>query len=56
VIAPVVAFQLVAHWSPQTISWLGAGLIVAATLILVPEIKFGGRARKAAALVEEVSE
>ena len=56
VIAPVVAFQLAAYWSPQAISWLGAGMIVAATLVLVPEIKAGKRGRPAAALTEEVSE
>lgn len=56
VIAPVVAFQLVGHWSVSAISWLGAGLIVAATLLLIPEIKFGRGARQGAALTEEVSE
>jgi len=56
VIAPVVAFQLAAWWSPQTISWLGAGLILAATLILIPEIQAGKRGRPASALTEEVSE
>jgi len=56
VLAPLVAFQLVACWSPQAISWLGAGMILAATLILVPEIKAGKRGRPAAALTEEVSE
>jgi MFS family permease len=56
VLAPVVVFQLASFWSPQAISWFGAGLIVIATAILIPEIKFGKRARKASALVEEVSE
>jgi len=57
VLAPVVAFQLVAHWSVAAISWLGAGMIVAGTLLLIPEIKFGKHARPAAvALTEEVSE
>ena len=56
VLAPMVAFQLVAHWSLAAISWLGAGMIVAATLLLIPEIKFGRNARPAAALTEEVSE
>lgn len=56
VLAPVVAFQLVAHWPLAAISWLGAGLIVVATLLLIPEIKFGRGARPAAALTEEVSE
>jgi MFS family permease len=56
VIAPVVAFQLIAHWPVAAISWLGAGMIVAATLLLIPEIKFGKGARPGAALTEEVSE
>jgi len=54
VIAPAVGFQLVAHWSVTAISWLGAGLIVLATLLLVPEIKAGKFARPATALTEEV--
>jgi MFS family permease len=56
VLAPLVAFQLAAHWSPQAISWLGASMIFVATLILLPEIKTGKRGRPAAALTEEVSE
>lgn len=56
VLAPLVAFQLVAHWSVTAISWLGAGMIVAATLLLIPEIKLGRNAKPAAALTEEVSE
>lgn len=56
VLAPVAAFQLVGHWSVAAISWLGAGMIVAATLLLIPEIKFGKNARPAAALTEDVSE
>src|SRR5258706_1768734 len=45
VIAPVVAFQLAMHWAPQTISWLGAWMILAATLIQIPEVKAGTRVR-----------
>jgi len=56
VIAPVVAFQLVMHFPLAAISWLGAGLIVVATLLLIPEIKFGKGARPGARLTEEVSE
>jgi MFS family permease len=56
VLAPVAAFQLVGHWSVAAISWLGAGMIVAATLLLIPEIKFGKNARPAVALTDEVSE
>ena len=55
VLAPVVAFQLVGHWSVTAISWLGAAMIVAATLVLIPEAKFAKNARRAAALTEEVS-
>jgi MFS family permease len=56
VLAPVVAFWLVEHFSVTAISWLGAMMIVFATLLLIPEIKFGKTARPAAALTEEVSE
>lgn len=56
ILAPIVAFQLAAHWSVSSISWLGAGMIVVATLILIPEIKFGRSAKPAAALTEEVSD
>jgi MFS family permease len=56
VLAPMLAFQLVGHWSVAAISWLGAGMIVAATLLLIPEIKYGRTAGRTAALTEEVSE
>ena len=56
VLAPVVAFWLVGQFSLAAISWLGAIMIVFATLLLIPEIKFGKTARPAAALTEEVSE
>ncbi|MBI3850627.1 MAG: MFS transporter [Verrucomicrobia bacterium] len=56
VLAPLVAFQLVSGVSMQVLGWISAGLIVAGTSMLIPEIKFGKGARQAAALVEEVSE
>lgn len=56
VVAPIVAFQLLAHLPILTISWISVGLILAATLVLIPELQFGWRARPAEALVEEVSE
>jgi len=56
ILAPIVAFQLAARWSVSSISWLGAGMIIVATLILIPEIKFGRSARPAAVLTEEVSD
>ena len=56
VVAPVMAFQLLAHWSVAQISWLSVGLILAGTALLIPELKAGRQARPAGALVEEVSE
>jgi len=56
VLAPVAAFWMVGHFSLAAISWLGATMIVFATLLLIPEIKFGKTARPGAALTEEVSE
>ncbi len=54
VAAPLVAFYLVARLSPHALGWISVGLIVVASLFLVPEIRFGKAARPAAALVEEV--
>ena len=56
VVAPFVAFHLVSGLSFQLIGWIAVGLILIAISFLIPEIKFGKEARKAAALVEEVSE
>jgi MFS family permease len=56
VLAPLVAFHAVSALSVETLGWISAALIVFASLLLIPEIKFGRRARPAAALVEEVSE
>jgi len=56
VLAPVVAFYVVTAYPLAAVAALGSALIVAGTLILVPEIRESKRARKAPALVEEVSE
>jgi hypothetical protein len=56
VIAPITAFQLAQTFSLTTLGWVSALLILAASALLLPEIKFGGRGRGAGALVEEVSE
>lgn len=56
VLAPIVAFQLAGVVALPTLGWFSAGLIFVASLMLLPEIPRGRRARKAAALVEEVSE
>ena len=56
VLAPIVAFTLVQRFSLELLAGISAALIVAASLLLLPEIKFGKRARKGVALVEEISE
>jgi len=56
VIAPLVAFHLIAGLPLHLAGWICAGLILIGTALLVPEIKAGKGARKAAALVEEVSD
>jgi hypothetical protein len=56
VIAPAVAFQALASCSIQTLGWISAGLIVLASLMLVPEIKWDRHVKPATVLVEEVSE
>ena len=56
VLAPLVAFTLAQKLSLEILAGFSAALIVAASLLLLPEIKFGKRARKGVALVEEISE
>lgn len=56
VAAPLTAFYLIGRFSLGTVGWLAAALIATATLLLLPEIKLGRTARRATALVEEVSE
>jgi hypothetical protein len=56
VLAPLAAFQAVQHWTPATMGWAGAGLIVAATLILVPEIWSWRAQRRGENLAEEISD
>jgi len=56
VLAPLFAFFAVAQLSPGTLAVISSGLILAATALLVPEIKLGRKARRTSALVEEVSE
>lgn len=56
VAAPLFAFYFAAKISLGVMAAFSAGLILLATLLLIPEIKWGKKARKAPALVEEVSE
>src|SRR6185295_19126359 len=55
-LAPLVAFHLLSGLSFQILGWIAVGLILIAISFLVPEIQFGKSARKATALVEEVSD
>jgi len=55
VLAPLVAFHASQALALHTLGWVATGLIVISSLLLVPEIKFGHLARRAKALVEEVT-
>jgi MFS family permease len=56
VLAPILAFHLLGHISIGALGWISTGLIVTASLMLLPEIQFGRLARPSTALVEDVSE
>ena len=55
-VAPVAAFQLAKTLSLPALGIASAILIFIASLLLIPEIRFGRHAKPAKALVEEVSE
>ena len=52
--APMMAFQLVQHYSLAALGGFSAVLIVAATLLLLPEIRRSRVNRKGEILTEEV--
>jgi MFS family permease len=56
VLAPITAFQLAKTLPLSTLGVVCALLIFLASLLLLPEIRFGRRGKPAEALVEEVSE
>jgi MFS family permease len=58
VLAPLVAFYVtgVLPHSLRSLAGISTGLILLATLVLLPELKIGRRAAPASALVEEVTE
>jgi len=56
VLAPLAAFLAVGTFTLGWMAGLSAALIIGATLMLLPEIKWGKKARPSSALVEEVSE
>jgi hypothetical protein len=53
-VAPLVAFSLIAVLPVEWMAGISAALILAGTVLLIPEIRFGGGRRHAAALTEEV--
>lgn len=56
VIAPLVAFHMVTKFSLTAMGWASAIMITISAAMLLPEVKFGRRARSEAPLVEEISE
>jgi MFS family permease len=56
VVAPAFGFTLVMQLSFGVMAGISSALIVAASLLLLPEIKFGKRGRSATALIEEISD
>lgn len=56
VVAPAVAFSAAQQLSLTAMALVGAGLILAGSSLLLPEIKWGRRSPRASALVEEISE
>jgi hypothetical protein len=56
VLAPVVAFHALRHFSLEAMGWFSAALIVVATLMLIPDIRTFRKEREGQPLVEEVSE
>jgi MFS family permease len=55
-LAPLLSFHLVTRWPIGWLAALSSGLILLATLLLLPEVRLGRRAPKASALVEEVQD
>lgn len=56
VVAPLLAFWLVSPKSLWLLTMLSVALIIAATALLFPEIKWGRKAKLSAVLVEELSD
>jgi predicted MFS family arabinose efflux permease len=52
----MIAFQMVQHFSLAALGWFSAILILAATLLLLPEIRRSRARRRGEVLTEEVSD
>jgi MFS family permease len=55
-VAPLIAFYLVAGLAPNVLGWISVGLILIACSFLIPEIKFGQDVRAAVVLIEQAPE
>jgi MFS family permease len=56
VAAPLVAFHLIQHLSMPTLGWISGAMIGIASLMLLPELKFGHGRSRASSLVEEITD
>jgi hypothetical protein len=56
VVAPLTGFQLAKSMPLTSLGYVSLVLIFFGTVLLIPEIKFGRRAKEAEVLAEEVSE
>jgi hypothetical protein len=56
VLAPMTAFALAREVPLGVLAGISSGMILIATLLLLPEIKHGKTSRRASALVEEISD
>ncbi|MBK9140259.1 MAG: MFS transporter [Verrucomicrobia bacterium] len=56
VVAPLVAFHLIRHVSLATMGWISAALIVLASVLLLPELRFGQSRRRPAPVTTEVAD
>jgi MFS family permease len=56
VLAPLVAFQAVQHLAPSTMGWISAGMILAASALLIPEIALWKPRRRGEAIPEDVQD
>jgi MFS family permease len=56
VVAPLVAFHLIRHVPLATMGWISAGLILLASLLLLPELRLGHPRRGPAPVSPEVAD
>ncbi len=56
VVAPLVAFHLIRHVPLATMGWISAGLILLASLLLLPEVRLGQPRRGPAPVSPEVAD